>query len=78
MNKILYNDNKKPEYPATECSTDSRQLHEATLSIQPILDKRLRTNIALLQQMTEKKDIQQINWFDTSSQIANTLTKLGG
>ena len=52
--------------------------HEATLSIQPILDKRLRTNIALPQQMTEKKDIQQINWIDTSSQIANTLTKLGG
>ena len=39
LNKILYNSNKKP---ATECSTDSRQLHEATLSIQPILDKRIK------------------------------------
>ena len=72
LNKVLQNDNKKPQLPATECSTDDRQLHEATLSIQPILDKRLRTNIALLQQMTEKKEIQQINWIDTSSQIANT------
>ena len=73
----IYNDNKKHQLPATECSTDNRQLHQATLSIQPILDKRLRTNIPLLQQVTEKKKIQQTNWINTSSQIANTLTKLG-
>ena len=60
-----------------QCNTDSRQLHEATLSILPFLDKRLRINIAFLQQMRKEKEIQEINEIDTSWQIANTLTKLG-
>lgn len=58
LNKILYNDNNKHPLPATECNTDSTQLHEATLSIQPILDKRLIIHIALLRKMIEKKDIK--------------------
>ena len=40
LNEILYNDNKKPPLPAIECIKDSRQLHEAILSIWPILDKK--------------------------------------
>lgn len=58
LNKILYNDNNKHPLPATECNTDSTQLHEATLSTQPILDKRLIIHIALLRKMIEKKDIK--------------------
>ena len=50
----IYNDNKKHPLPAIECNTVSRQLHEAILSIKPILDKRLRIDIALLPQMIEK------------------------
>ena len=58
LNKILYNDNNKYPLPATECNTDSTQLHEAILSTQPILDKRLIIHIALLRKMIEKKDIK--------------------
>ena len=60
-----------------KCNKDSRQLPEVILSIWPILDKKIRIDIALLRQMIEKKEIQKIHWTDTSSHIANSLTKLG-
>ena len=55
MNKILHNDIRKQPLPAIKCKTDSRQLHEAILSIQLIFDKRLRIDTALPQQMILKK-----------------------
>ena len=62
LNEILYNYNKKQWLPAIECNTESRQSHEAILSVRPILDKWLRIDIALLWQMIEKKEIQKIDW----------------
>ena len=77
LNEILYEDPKKHPLPLIECNTDSRQLHDALQSIRPILDKRLRVDIALLKEMIGKKEISKINWIDSKAQIANSLTKLG-
>ena len=60
-----------------KCNKDSRQLPEAILSIWPILDKKIRIDIALLRQMIQKKEIQKIHWTGTSAHIVNFLTKLG-
>ena len=75
LNKVLYNDNKKHQLPAMQ-HREQTSAWSNTI-ILPFLDKRLRINIASLQQMRKEKEIQEINGIDTSSQIANTLTKLG-
>ena len=54
LNEVLY-DTKEPLLPVIECNADTRQLCEAKQTVQPILDKRLRINVALLQKMTEKR-----------------------
>ena len=60
-----------------ECRTDSRQLYDAVHAIRAITDKRLRIDIALLQEMLTKKDISRIKWIASHEQIADCLTKQG-
>ena len=60
-----------------ECYTDNYQLHDSVCSIRHIQDKRLRTEIALLREMINKKEITKINWIENKYQIADCLTKYG-
>ena len=66
--------NLKQNVPA-ECGTDSRQLYDAVHSIRAITGKRLRIDIALLQEMLLKKEISRIKWIACHEQIADCLTK---
>ena len=61
----------------TECFTDNYQLYDSVCSIRPIQDRHLRTEIALLREMINKKEITKINWIENKYQIADCLTKYG-
>ena len=56
---------------------DSRQLYDALRPIDPVLDNRIRVEIGILREMTEKKKIVFVDWITSDKQIANRLTKLG-
>ena len=58
-----------------ECRTDSCRLYDAVHSIRAITDKRLRIDIALLQEMLLKKKISRTKWIASHEQIADCLTK---
>ena len=60
-----------------ECRTDSHQLYDAVHSIRAITDKRLRIDIALLQEMLLKKEISRVKWIASYKKIADCLTKQG-
>ena len=55
LSEMLYckpNDDKNIKI---ECYTDNHQLYHSVYSIRPIQDKRLRTEIALLREISTKK-----------------------
>ena len=60
-----------------ECRTDSCRLYDAVHSIRAITDKRLRINIALLEEMLLKKEISRIKWIASHEQIDDCLIKQG-
>ena len=77
LSEMLYckpNDNKNIKI---ERDTDNHQLYDSVYSTRPIQDKRLRTEIALLSKMINKKEITKINWIENKHQIADCLTIYG-
>lgn len=60
-----------------ECFTNSCQLVEVVCFISPILDRRLRIDMSILNEMLEKKEIKKIKWVNSNNQLANSLTKRG-
>ena len=60
-----------------ECFTDSHQLYDSVYSIRPIQDKCLRTEIALIREMINKKEIIKIYWIENKCQTADCFTKYG-
>ena len=58
-----------------ECYTDNHQLYDSVYSTEPIQDKCLRREIALLREIINKKEIIKINWIENKDQIADCLTK---
>ena len=56
---LLDSQDRSPQY-SIECRTDSHQLFDAVYSVRPVLDKRLRTDIAILNEMLERKELSQI------------------
>ena len=52
-------------------------LRNAVYSTKLVDDKRLRIDIASIQEMMENGDIQQICWCPADQQLANGLTKRG-
>ena len=77
LSEMLYckpNDDKNIKI---ECYTDNHQLYDSVYSIRPIQDKRLQTEIVLLRETINKKDLTKINWIENKYQIADCLTKYG-
>ena len=56
---------------------DSKSLHEAVRSTKLVDDKRLRIDIAALQQLCAKQMVHQIKWCSSEKMLANALTKHG-
>ena len=59
-----------------EAFTDNRSLYETLHTKKPILDKRLRIEIAALREMYEKNELQ-ISWTEKQHQLSDILTKGG-
>ena len=57
------------------CYTDSKSLYCALSSTKPVLEKRLRINIASITETLEKGEIESVKWIETGHQLANSLTK---
>ena len=59
------------------CYVDNRSLVDALHSLKMVEDRRLRLDIAVLQDMMERGELNSVSWVDTGSQLANCLTKGG-
>ena len=71
LNEILYCISNDAKNIKIESFTDNRQLYDSVYSIRPIQDKRLRTEIALLTEMINKKEITKINCIENKYQLPN-------
>lgn len=59
------------------CEVDNKSLVEALYSKKQVDGKRLRVEIAILQEMMSMGEISKVEWIPTASQLANSLTKGG-
>ena len=57
--------------------TDNKSLLDTLSSAKSVDDRRLRIDIAVLQDMIQKKEIRTVSWVDSAHQLANCLTKRG-
>ena len=60
-----------------ECFTNNHHLYDSVYSIRPIQDKCLQTEISLLREMINKKDIPNNNFIENKYQISDCITKYG-
>ena len=59
------------------CFVDNKSLVDALQSCKHVEDRRLRTDVAVLRDMLERGEIEEVSWVDTSLQLADCLTKRG-
>ena len=59
------------------CYVDNKSLVDALYSCKHVDDKRLRIDVAVLQDMLEKREITEVSWVDKGQQLADCLTKRG-
>ena len=59
------------------CFVDNKSLVDSVYSSKNVESKRLRIDIAVIRNMLTDKEIQNIYWIPTFSQLANCLTKRG-
>ena len=77
LSEILFGNSKTRSMPKIDCLTDSNQLYEAAHSLKAIKDKRLRIDMALIQEMLNRKELSRLLWIEKSKQLADSLTKRG-
>ena len=77
LSQILYCKPNGYKIIKIECFSGNQQLYDSVYSIRPIQDKRLRTEIALLREVINKKKITKIDFIENKYQIADCLTKYG-
>ena len=66
----------KGKHLQIDCYTDNMSLNEAVHSTNTVLEKRLLTDLSILREMVERKEIT-ISWIESEKQFANCLTKRG-
>ena len=59
------------------CFVDNKSLVDALQSCKHVEDRRLRIDVAVLRDMLERGEIEEVSWVDTSLQLADCLTKRG-
>ena len=57
--------------------TDCKNVKRAVYSSNNIEDKRMKIEICVLRKYLKSEDIKEIKWVDTTSQLADVLTKAG-
>ena len=71
-------DLKKPEQIEVNAFTDNKGLWENIHNTRQCDEKLLRNSVALIKQMLEVKEVNRIDWVETSGMLADALTKQGG
>ena len=59
------------------CYTDKKSFVVTVNSTKTLTEKQLKVNICMIREMIEKHEVKQISWCDSSSQLADCLTKAG-
>ena len=57
--------------------SDNKSLVDTVCAIKNIEDKRLRIDVNILREMIDRKEITRFQWVESSTQIADCLTKQG-
>ena len=60
-----------------QCFVDNKSLVDALHSSHRVEDKRLRIDVAVLQDMLSREEVTSVKWVNTEDQLANCLTKRG-
>jgi hypothetical protein len=60
-----------------QCYVDNKSLVDALYSSKMVDDRRLRLDVAVLQDMMARHEVESVSWVSTSAQLANCLTKRG-
>lgn len=60
-----------------EAYVDNKSVIEAILSTRMVEDKRLRVDVAAIQELLKLHDINRIQWIPGHLQLANVMTKQG-
>ena len=69
---------KAPQQIPVRAATDNKSLWENLNNTRPCDEKLLRNSIALVKEMVEKSEVQEVDWVATTDMLADTLTKKGG
>ena len=69
---------KNPSQIEVNALTDNKGLWENIHNTRQCDEKLLRNSVALIKQMLEMKEVNRIDWIETSGMLADTLTKQGG
>ena len=59
------------------CKVDNKSLVDAIYSSKNVEDRRLRVDIAVIKDMVERHELQEVIWVSTKLQLADSLTKRG-
>ena len=65
------------EHVPINCYVDNKSLIDALNSKKNVEDKRLRIDLAIIEEMIKNKEISSVTWIGSSHQLANCLTKRG-
>ena len=71
-------DLKNPKQVDVVALTDNKGLWENLHNSRQCDEKILRNSIALMKEMIEKSEVKYVRWVETSSMLADVLTKRGG
>ena len=63
--------------PKVFCKVDNLSLVNAVTSSKLVDDRRLRVDIAVLQDMIDRRELHAVTWVNSESQLADSLTKKG-
>ena len=64
-----------PDIFLNYCYTDNKSLVETVNSTKTLTKKQLKVDICIIWEIIEKHEVKQTSWCDSSSQLADSLTK---
>ena len=76
LSELLNKEMKSDLFPIY-CYTDNKSILDTINSTKVLTEKRLKVDVCIIREMTEKQDVKSVSWCDSSSQLADCLTKVG-
>ena len=69
---------KHPKQIAVKALTDNKGLWENLHNTRQCEEKLLRNSVALMKEMMENKEVNEVEWVETANMLADVLTKKSG